>query len=235
MESSQKNELELFIEHCKNLDFEVPDMQYYSSVALCAFDAIFSIRSNYKATVSPTIDRFCELIRISRKAPNPYAIPTADEQISVSDLAKRIEEYDAMQLADKIKNHSRTDTKADSILKTQAFFEYMEVFKRFGIETYQDLNEVVKRNPEFEMSLRAIRGQRNVAVTYFLMLAGDHNGVKVDTHLQRFVKDALGKSLKTEETIELFRQAADYYRQNGYPNMTPRRLDHIVWSWQKMQ
>jgi hypothetical protein len=67
------------------------------------------------------------------------------------------------------------------------------------------------------------------------MLAGDHNGVKVDTHLQRFIKDALGKYLKTEETIELFRQAADYYRQNGYPDMTPRHLDHIVWSWQKMQ
>lgn len=235
MNNIKKTNLELFIEHCKNLDFGVPDMQYYSSVALCAFDAIFSIRSNYKATVSPTINRFCELIGVPREAPNPYAIPTVDEQISVSDLARRIEGCDAKQLADKIKNHSRTDTKVDSILKTQAFIEYLEVFKKFGVDTYQDLNVVIEKKTELEASLRAIRGQRNVAVTYFLMLAGDHNGVKVDTHLQRFIKDALGKYLKTEETIELFRQAADYYSQNGYPNMTPRRLDHIVWSWQKMQ
>ena len=103
MNNIKKTDLELFIEHCKNLDFGVTDMRYYSSVALCAFDAIFSIRSNYEATVRPTIKRFCKLIGVPREAPNPYAIPTVDEQISVSDLARRIEGCDASSLLIKSK------------------------------------------------------------------------------------------------------------------------------------
>ena len=38
MNNIKKTDLELFIEHCKNLDFGVTDMRYYSSVALCACD-----------------------------------------------------------------------------------------------------------------------------------------------------------------------------------------------------
>jgi inner membrane protein involved in colicin E2 resistance len=179
------------------------------------------------------MDRFCELLGIQRKAPNPEVMPEENEQIKVSDLAEMLKMYNPSQLADAINNRQRTDTKKDSILKTQAFYEYMEVFRQFKVDTYQDLNDIVRGNPKFEASLRVIRGQANVAVTYFLMLAGDVNGVKVDTQLTRFAQNAVGRRMNQEEISDLFKRAAEYYSQNGYPDMTPRHLDHIVWNWQR--
>lgn len=236
MERFQGNgDLKRFVEYCQNnqVDFSVPDMKYYSCVALCAFDAVFSIRANYEKLVSPTMDRFCELLGIQRKAPNPEVMPEENEQIKVSDLAEMLKMYNPSQLADAINNRQRTDTKKDSILKTQAFYEYMEVFRQFKVDTYQDLNDILRGNPKFEASLRVIRGQANVAVTYFLMLAGDVNGVKVDTQLTRFAQNAVGRRMNQEEISDLFKRAAEYYSQNGYPDMTPRHLDHIVWNWQR--
>ena len=117
-------------------------------------------------------------------------------------------------------------------MKTEAFLRYLEVFQRFEVNTYQDVNRLADENPAFEQALRNIRGQ-NVSVDYFFMLAGDEDGVKVDTHLRNFVRDAVGRDLTPEQIKDLFFRAVVHYRQNGYPDMTARHLDHIVWTWQK--
>ena len=58
--------------------------------------------------------------------------------------------------------------------------------------------------------------------------------MKVDVWIRRFAKEAVGRDDLTPLQIkELFRDAAEYYRNNGYPDMTARHLDHIIWNWQK--
>ena len=223
--------MELFLRHCDRALAPVPDMEYYSCVGLCAFDAVFSIRSNYNSVVSPLIDNFCTLLEIPRHAPNPHAIPCAEEQVTISNLCAKLKDYTPESLANAIHNHQRTSSRS-GILKTDAFLQYLDVFQRFKVNTYQDVNRLADENPAFEQALRNIKGQ-NVAVDYFFMLAGDEDGVKVDTHLRNFVRDAVGRDLEPEQIKTLFREAVVHYRQNGYPDMTARHLDHIVWTWQK--
>lgn len=224
--------MQAFLAHCDQALAPIPDMEYYSCVGLCALDAVFSIQSRYNSVVSPLIDRFCDLIGIPRRANDPHTLPT-DGQITITELTNRLEGFTPDFLAEAINNRQRTSSKS-GILKADAFLRYLQVFQQFGVDTYQDVNRLVEENPAFEAAIRQIPGQ-NVAVDYFFMLAGDTDGVKVDTHLRRFVRNAVGRDLPADEVKELFRQAVQYYRQHGYPQMTARHLDHIVWSWQKSQ
>jgi hypothetical protein len=223
-------DLQAFLVHCDQAMAPIPDMEYYSCVGLCAFDAVFSIQTRYDLVVSPLIDQFCALMDIPRRANDPHTLPT-EGQIRISELVPKLEEYAPESLADAIGNHQRTSSRS-GILKTDAFLQYLQAFQEFGVETYQDVNRLSEENAAFETALRQIPGQ-NVSVDYFFMLAGDTDGVKVDTHLRRFVRDAVGRDLEADEIKELFRRAVLHYRQHGYPDMTARHLDHIVWSWQK--
>ena len=224
--------MELFLRQCDKALQPEPDMEYYSCVALCALDAVFSIRANYYAVVKPIVERFCKQYDIENiKAPDPHKIPSESEQLKVSALRKKLKDVTPEQLAAVVKNRQRTSTK-NGILKAEAFLRYLDVFEEYKIETYQDVNKAYEENSEFEKVLKDIPGQ-NVAVDYFFMLAGDEDGVKVDTHLTRFAENAVGHKLSREEIKQLFAGAVDYYRKNGYPNMTARHLDHIVWSWQR--
>lgn len=218
----------------------ISDMRYYSSLPLCALDAVFSIRASYEKIVNPLIDRVCKELDLARAADNPLEIP-GEEQLSVSDFMQRLTEHYQLSkdaapaqngeiLAEKINNRQRTSTR-NGILKAEAFLRYLDVFRNNHIESYQDLNNP-ENQPAVEQALRKIPGQ-NVAVDYFFMLAGERNLVKVDTHLRRYVDAAVGKNLTNEAIINLFREAAAHYQKNGCSDMTPRHLDHIVWSWQK--
>lgn len=224
--------MQAFLVHCDQALAPIPDMEYYSCVGLCAFDAVFSIQTRYNSVVSPLIDRFCDLIGIPRRANDPHTLPT-NGQITITELIHRLDGYTPDSLAEAINNRQRTSSKS-GILKTDAFLRYLQVFQLFEVDTYQDVNRLVEENPAFEAAIRQIPGQ-NVAVDYFFMLAGDTDGVKVDTHLRRFVRSAVGHDMTADDIRDLFRQAVIYYRQHGYPQMTARHLDHIVWSWQKSQ
>ena len=57
------------------------------------------------------------------------------------------------------------------------------------------------------------------------MIAGDY--ISDRAAVEQVVRNA------PEQIKELFRRAVVHYRQNGYPDMTARHLDHIVWTWQK--
>jgi hypothetical protein len=65
------------------------------------------------------------------------------------------------------------------------------------------------------------------------MLTGDRNLIKPDRMLKRFVSDATDVSLQNcndELVIDLITYAA-----NQIDGMYPRRLDSIIWRYQRMQ
>jgi len=193
-------DMDRFIEHCDMAMAPIPDMGYYSCVALCAFDAVFSIQSRYNSVVSPLIDRLCGMMNIRRHFDNPYILPSVEQQIKISDFINKMNCSDPEILAKRLNNHQRTSSKS-GILKTDAFFQYLGVFRELGIETYQDVFIDTTRRDNLELKLRRIIGQ-NVAVDYFFMLAGNTDDVKVDTWIRRFVRDAVGKNDLTPEQIK---------------------------------
>lgn len=252
------SDCEKFFNSCKSVLYNfmetqncIPgDMRYYHSIAICAFDAVFSISSRY-STVQNTLSRLYNLIDFNRlvRIPsddNQYfllnSMPDIKDQVPCSTITDILKRYSPEQLAspEYLSNRQRTSTR-NGILKTEAFLRYLEIFKNYQIETYQDLER--RGRGELEEELMNIPGQRNVAVTYFYMLAGDENNVKVDRHIQRFVNNSLGREIEREarnanEYIrKLFICAAKQLRKDRicqrYGKMTARHLDHIIWQWQR--
>src|SRR5262249_27286904 len=61
------------------------------------------------------------------------------------------------------------------------------------------------------------------------MLTGSEQHIKPDRMVQRFVTRALGWEPSPMETVDLLR-AACARLQAGYPTMTPRLLDYVIWN-----
>lgn len=217
------------------LNFSTRDMLYYPSIAICALDAVFSIRANYCSTVVSRLEKFCRLYQIPWQLMN--TMPAIDNQLKVSEVIKRMNGITGTRLASALDFHQPATTTKDvnkKILKTEAFIRFINTLAVNGIETYQDLN-ALRREMEEDLreTLKRIPGQR-VSVDYFFMLTGDSNMVKVDRHIERFARNATGiDNLNHNEIVNLFRNGSVFLQQNGYPDMNPRHLDHIVWEYQK--
>ncbi len=209
-----------------------PDMAYYHCVALCALDAVFSIRTNY-STVIKVLERFCKNYSIPLMATPSDKMPSTDNQLTVSELTSKMGNITGAQLATILHNHQLTSARGNNrILKADAFLQYLDVFKKYGVNTFQDVNIAFEKDDSLKNELKRIPGQ-NVSVDYFFMLAGDENGVKVDQHIRSFAEQAVGRSLSNDEIKALFVEEVKLLRADGYPNMTVRHLDHIVWNWQR--
>ena len=219
-----------------NLNFATRDMLYYSSVAVSALDAVLSIRADYCKTIKIRLEKFCKLYNITWKTYK--VIPSKKRQITVSEVYRRMNGITADILAKSLKfEQPATTTKNNNkrIKKTEAFLRFIKILIRYGIDTYQDIINVIKKGGfcELEQELKEIPGQK-VSVDYFFMLASKSDTVKVDRHIRKFALDVTGeKYLKNKQIVDLFRNGAAFLMQNGYPEMTPRYLDHIVWEYQK--
>jgi hypothetical protein len=70
------------------------------------------------------------------------------------------------------------------------------------------------------------------------MLAGEDGYVKADTHLRRFVSDAIGADWKQlipqERATELVVDAAKKLAARN-PGLTPGGLDFAIWSFQRQR
>jgi hypothetical protein len=78
------------------------------------------------------------------------------------------------------------------ILKAEATFRFAKALRHFGIQTFADVLKSGLRN-DLRQAIKAIPGQSNgLSYAYFLILAGNQDGVKADRMVTRFVANALG-------------------------------------------
>ena len=222
-------------DHLFNADgaLQVDDMKYYPSVALCALDAVMSIRLNYQNHVVPAIIRLCNQVKIPSTLFEQ--IPDINQQLTVNDFVDRLKQnnlWDPENLRGVIGNY-RTAGR-HYIYKAEAFIRFIHYLKDAGINTYQDLNNLQDKNYQnLENKLKSIPGQK-VSVDYFFMLTGKADLVKVDTWLRRFSEAATDvHNLTNDQIISLFTNAALELSSVTGHNITPRHLDHAAWSFQK--
>lgn len=229
-----------FNDYCRqhlfvNNQLLVNDMSYYPSLALCALDAVMSIRLDYSRQVIPILQNVCGQVGI------PFAlyqeIPDVDAQVTVSDFVTRLEEqnlWNIVGLRSLVHNYKTAGSR--QIYKADAFIQFIQMIQAAGVDTYQDLNCLnnVDRM-QLESNLKTILGQK-VSVDYFFMLAGEPDMVKVDTWLRRFTQDATGvKNLTNQQIVTLFISAAATLSiEKGQP-ISPRHLDHVTWTYQTSQ
>jgi hypothetical protein len=211
---------------------------YWASMPLCIIDSVWSIRSNYETTVCPLVRRFAK----SNTPPwdgADHSIPPTDGGPTVRNLVETIEgrlkkghTYETL-----FANRQRTSSRS-GILKADAVHRFANALLRAGINQPGDLRDVARLR-KAETLVREIPGQgTGITFTYFLMLSGEGMFVKSDTHIRRFVSDGLGvpwsNLVSADRAARLLSEAARRFAVN-FPGLTPAKLDHAVWTDQKLR
>lgn len=206
---------------------------YYDSLPQCIIDAVYSIDVNYSSTRN-TVIRYCGATRVNRLS----AIAGSPSDIhKVKDLIDHIDSctdglFGAIQL---FGNKQKTSTKS-GILKAEAVRRFAETLLNNEINTISDIRSASASDiARIEAQIKTIPGQKSgISFSYFLMLSGDDNHMKIDRWLLRFVGDALGMANynnMSQAYTDLLVVCSEL--KTIYPELTPRLLDHTIWNYMR--
>jgi hypothetical protein len=209
---------------------------YWASIPLCIIDSIFSIQAKYEAVVRPLVNRWCDSFS-PRWAGEQEAKPKGNVGPTILDFIGILEDRlsRGAKYKDLFQNSQRTSS-TNGILKADAVHRFAKALVDGGVNQFDDLGECEKLRAA-EIEVKRIPGQKSgITFTYFLMLAGDEGFVKGDTHVRRFVNDALGLDwtnlLPVKQAIELVSAAAAELKREC-SEITTAKLDYAIWNYQR--
>ena len=208
---------------------DLPGAYYYTCLPLCLLDAIYSIGALYTSTVN-VVKRYCDRYGIK-----PYSEcgGASAEDHNISELIKNISKEGVESFAGRVvKNRQRTSS-TNGILKAQAVLECAKVLQEYGIETKSDFQE--KLNGEVEEEFKKVKGQNSgVSLDYLKMLCGDEDTFKEDRQILCFLKEHSNQKLGCNGAKPLMDAILGKLKENGrHPNLNMRRLDYVIWNYQK--
>ena len=133
---------------------------------------------------------------------------------------------------DLFENEQKTSTKS-GILKAEAVYRFARVLLDNEINTITDIRALSASDiNSIEKQIKEIPGQKSgISFSYFLMLCGNEDHMKIDRWLLRFVGEALGikKYNNITQAYTDLLAVCDELKAL-YPNLTPRLFDHAIWS-----
>jgi hypothetical protein len=229
-----KKEIAQTVAHCvrnlPDLTVTTPEI-FYAHLPLCVIDSVFSIGVLYEG-VKNTVHRFCSYYDIPQKAPKDGVLPSKRTQLSTSDIISSIGDSTPKFLAEKVfENRQRTSVK-NGILKADAVVQFLSILKDFNVEYFQDVDKVIN-NKSFEFCIQNIPGQTSgISLRYFFMLAGNENFIKPDRMVIRFLQEATGKLYRPTECHDFLIAVTEELNKKGY-EITPRKLDSLIWNYQR--
>ena len=200
----------------------------YAHVGLSVADAVYSIGVNYGG-VGKVVDRLIARFEL----PHAYTPPhiSRSEQQSVSEFLKALRGFSSDELAESVFDNRQWTSTGGSrrIRKAEAVVRFAEVLVKHGVAQTQDVPHL-GMDVDFDRDIRAIPGQGSgLSLKYFFMLSGDEDLVKPDRMIHRFLTRVLGRSIASDEAVEVIRSAASSLK-DSHPILTPRRLDHAIWN-----
>lgn len=236
---------EQFLNFCRqNLDLDAQDNfnQHFSNISLCAVNAIFSIGVRYEGVLN-VLNNFSQFLEIDRDYAEVGEFPAAENQLSTNEILRRLANMTIDQLTDDVfNNRTRTSTR-NGILKAEASLNALTILNNYKLNYYHDIHNLyLQDNNEqknaFERDFLAIHGQKSgVSLKYFLMLTGNRNMVKPDRMLKRFISNAVNQNyndITDDDVNHLIYYAVNTINVvNRNNNMYPRRLDSIIWNYQR--
>lgn len=209
------------------------DEYYYDSLPQCIIDAVYSIGVRYTSTRN-TVINYCNNIGVARLS-TPLGSPS--DKHTVSDLLNKIIAYPTIEDCANLlfENNQKTSTK-NGILKADAVKRFATVLQNNGIQKLGDIRTASAETiSDIESDIKTIPGQKSgISFSYFLMLSGDDSHMKIDRWLLRFVGDALGVA-HYNNILQAYTDliAVCEELKKIYPKLTPRLLDHTIWSYMK--
>ena len=207
---------------------------YYDSLPQCIIDAVFSIGVDYAGTRN-TVIKYCDKVNIRRISDiknHPSDVHTVDDLLTNISHFDRNGDCGASGLFD----NRRLTSPRGGMLKSIAVRDFAIVLKNNDIQTIADLRAASSSTIEkIEKEIKEIKGQGSgISFSYFLMLSGDDNHMKIDRWLLRFVGDALGMANynnMSQAYTDLLVVCSEL--KTIYPELTPRLLDHTIWNYMR--
>ena len=206
---------------------------YYRSLAFCVIDSVYSIGANYTSTLN-TVLRFCASRELEPFREYGTSPDTISNEYCIEGFLNDIQQFTDDELANEIfRNRQRTSSK-NGILKATAVREFALVLKEHEVNSFEDINKVTD-NLIFDNKVKGIRGQGSgKTLSYFYMLAGDEWKIKPDRHIMNYLCTAAGYSITSDEATMLVQEAVNELSVS-YPALTPRKLDHAIWNYERQK
>jgi hypothetical protein len=203
----------------------------YHSLPLCVIDAVFSIGVRYR-NVQNAVESWC----VAQKPNWPKYSTVAQARHTITDLIQVTNGYDGVALAQTFFGGNRQRTSSQSgILKADAVVRFAKALQEARVEDFPDIRDAA-RAERASQAVRSIPGQGSgLSFDYLLMLAGDDSYVKPDRMLCWFVAEAAGRPDISPHSARDAVVAACRDLAREFPNLTPRLLDHLIWSYQRAQ
>lgn len=222
-----------FIEKCKttlNLaDNRRINEYYYTSLPFCVLDAVFSIGAHYRSTEN-VVERYANMRGINRY--------TFEDETGICTLHHFIDDVEKEQnieifAREILKNRQRTSPK-NGILKAEACYQIAKIMQRFGVSTLDDFRTLPECTlKDLSDKILKVKGQSSgIMLRYLLMLTGDDNTCKPDRQIRDFLESIEIKNITDYEIQELFEQSTEELCIL-YPHLTVRRLDNLIWNYQR--
>lgn len=201
---------------------ELPEEYTYSHLPLCVIDAVFSIGVKYEG-VTNTINRFCNHFQIEKFS--------TKEELTTSYFLGKMRELRLNDLTEKVYNNRQLTSTRNGILKSEAVIRFLEVLQKNNIETFQDIESKIISDIEFQ--IRQIPGQKSgISFKYFMMLSGSDDLVKPDRMIIRFLESIIEKKVNIEDCQIIIQDTVKKLNENGF-NLTPKKLDNLIWNFQR--
>ncbi len=211
----------------------------YQCLPLCVIDAVFSIGVTYAST-RKVVERFCHYcsdhldVHCNGMSSGSSKNSEASEYLSIERLVKCYDRLGYERMAEEVfQNRQRTSTR-NGILKSEAVLRFALVLRDFRVGRFQDASSIID-NPEFEERMQRIPGQSSgISTLYFYMLCGSEGHIKPDRRISAFILSAIGREPTLQESSDLLIGACKLLVKD-YPQLTPRKLDNLIWIYQQPQ
>jgi hypothetical protein len=204
-------------------NYTLPDVYNYSHLPLCVIDSVFSIGVRYEGVLN-TINNFCTHNKIDRFSKS--------NELSTSFFLNLMEQVSIKELTENIyKNRQRTSPRS-GILKSEAVIQFLKVLLKYEINKLSDVYKIISSN-EFEIDIKKIPGQKSgISLTYFFMLAGSDDLIKPDRMIVRFLESISGETVSLNDSQIILAEVSKKLQKNGF-DMTPKKLDYLIWNYQR--
>ena len=201
--------------------FDLADEFFPAHLSVAVIDAVFRTRFRHGALLVPAAERYCRKFGLVRTRDDRWNLPPANEQDTLGDLIRRYDDLgpDAMT-ADvfamrRCYPEQQTPTVATVLRVAKAL-------RSIGVNVLQDMS--ARHYNKIHDKLLCLPGVSEHTVRRLLMYTGGDDFVLGDTHIRRFVADAVGRnSISQDDTEALVRSAA--YELI----VSPRFLDREIW------
>ncbi len=215
--------------YCKNklnlADMKLGEEYNYSCLPLAIIDAIYSILQNY-SQVQKIVENYCDYYGIEKNTDKNNV-----KTHTISDMICNIESIGSDNFANEVLKAKNRTAGSNSILKSEAVYQWAKIMHANGIENFDDFRNSDKK--VLKSALKNVQGQGDAAVRYLFMLCGSDDFCKPDIHILQFLTEATGEKIdKVDEVQALLEKIVDELK-NDYPSMTVRQLDYIIWNYQR--